>query len=170
VRQRRDDVDGETDEERSHGGVDGPEEGEDDGEEPDGHDHGEPRGGALAHAAAVVQADELLPHEVERRAREAEGDELMHQHQHHGGVAPRRARQKRQRVRVGQKLVPERPVHGRRGRQRQRQHVQRRHQVDRLELLRPPHRVHDLPARIFNRAAQISATINKDVVSFKPER
>jgi len=151
VRERRDDVDGEADEERPHGGVDGPKEREDDGEEPDGHDDGEPGGGALAEAAAVVEADELLPDEVERRAGEAEGDELVDEHEHDGGVAEGRPREQRQRVGVRQQLVPERPVHARRRRQRQRQHVQRRHQVDRLELLRPPHRVHDLPAFQFKR-------------------
>ncbi|BAS83226.1 Os03g0244650, partial [Oryza sativa Japonica Group] len=140
VREGGDDVDGEADEEGADGGVDGPEEGEDDGEEPDGHDDGEPRGGALEEAAAVVESDELLPDEVERRAGEAEGDELVDEHEHHGGVPERRARQQRQRIRVREQLVPERPVHARRRRQRQRQHVQRRHQVDRLELLRPPHR------------------------------
>ena len=43
VRQRRDDVHGEAHEQRPHGGVDGPEEGEHDGEEPDGEHDGEPR-------------------------------------------------------------------------------------------------------------------------------
>ena len=145
-----DDVDGEADEEGADGGVDGAEEGEDDGEEPDGHDDGEPRGGALAEAAAVVESDELLPDEVERRAGEAEGDELVDEHEHHRGVAPRRPRQQRQRVRVRQQRVPERPVRRRRRRQRQRQYVHRRQQVDRLELLRPPHRVHYLPAFAFH--------------------
>ena len=76
VRQRRDDVDGEADEQRADGGVDGPEEGEDDGQEPDGHHDGETRGGAQRHAPRLVHADQLLPHEVERRAREPERDEL----------------------------------------------------------------------------------------------
>jgi hypothetical protein len=146
VRQRRDDVDGKADEQGSHGGVNGAEEGEDDGEEPDGHDNGEARGGTLAEALAVVEADELLPHEVERGAREAEGDELVDEHEHHGDVAPPRAREQRQRVRVRQQRVAECPVGGRRGRQRQRHHVHRRQEVDGLELLGPPHRVHDLPA------------------------
>ena len=148
VRERRDDVDGEADEEGSDGGVDGPEEGEDDGEEPDGHDDGEARGGALAEAAAVVEADELLPHEVERRAGEAEGDELVDEHEDHGGVAEAGAREEGEGVGVVQERVAEGPVHGGGRRQRQRQHVQRRQQVDRLELLGTPHRVHDLPAWI----------------------
>jgi hypothetical protein len=148
VRERRDDIDGEADEERADGGVDGPEEGEDDGEEPDGDDDGEPGGGALAEAAAVVEADELLPDEVERGAGEAEGDELVDEHEHHGGVAEGRPREQRQRVGVRQQLVAERPVGGGGGREGQRQHVQRRQQVDGLELLRTPHRVHDLPAYV----------------------
>ena len=140
-----DDVDGEADEERADGGVDGPEEGEDDGEEPDGHDDGEPGGGALAEAAAVVEADELLPDEVERGAGEAEGDELVDEHEDHRRVAPPGLGEQREGVGVRQQRVAERPVHGRRRRQRQREHVQRRHQVDVLELARLPHRVHDLP-------------------------
>ena len=52
--------DGEAGEEGSDSGVDGPEEEEDDGEEPDGHDDWEARGGELAGAVAVLEADELL--------------------------------------------------------------------------------------------------------------
>ena len=144
VRHRRDDVDGEADEEGSDGGVDGAEEGEDDGEEPDGEHDGEPRRRAAEHAGAAVDADGLLPHEVERRAGEAEGDELVDEHEHHRGVAPRRPRQQREGVGVVQQRVPERPVHRRRRRQRQRQHVRRRGEVDHLEPPRPPHGVHDL--------------------------
>jgi hypothetical protein len=146
VCERRDDVDSEADEERADGGVDGPEEGEDDGQEPDGHDDGEPCQRTQEDAAGVVHADHLLPHEVERGARESERDELVDQHQNHRRVAPPGPRQQRERVRVGQQLVAERPVHGRRRGKRQREHVQRRHQVDVLELLRLPHRVHDLAA------------------------
>jgi hypothetical protein len=147
VGEGRDDVDGEADEERADGGVDGPEEGEDDGEEPDGDDDGEADQRAEEDAPGDVHPHRLLPHEVERRAREAEGDELVDQHQHHRRVAPRRPRQQREGVGVRQQLVAERPVHGRRRRKRQREHVQRRQQVDVLELARLPHRVHDLPAR-----------------------
>ncbi|BAS94293.1 Os05g0447250, partial [Oryza sativa Japonica Group] len=135
-----DDVDGEADEERADGGVDGAEEGEDDGEEPDGHDDGEAGERAGEDAAGAVHADRLLPHEVERGAREPERDELVDQHQDHRRVAPPGPRQQREGVRVRQQRVAERPVHGRRRRQRQREHVQRRHQVDVLELLRLPHR------------------------------
>jgi hypothetical protein len=76
VRQRRDDVDGEADQQRAHGGVDGAEKREDDGQEPDGRHDGQPRGGAQGHAPRLVHADQLLPHEVEWRAREPERDEL----------------------------------------------------------------------------------------------
>ena len=76
VRQCRDDVDGEADEQRADGGVDGPEEGKDDGQEPDGHHDGQPSQRALEDALGVVHPDHLLPHEVERRAREPERDEL----------------------------------------------------------------------------------------------
>jgi hypothetical protein len=144
------DVDGEADEESADGGVDGPEEREDDGEEPDGHHDGEPRQRALEDALGVVHPDHLLPHEVERRAREPERDELVDQHQDHRRVAPPVLGQQREGVRVVQKLVAERPVHGRRRRQRQREHVQRRQQVDVLELGRLPHGVHDLAAQKTN--------------------
>ena len=147
MRQRRDDVDGEADEQRADGGVDGPEEGEDDGQEPDGHHDGQPRQRALEDALGVVHPDHLLPHEVERRAREPERDELVDQHQDHRRVAPPGLGQQREGVRVGQQLVAERPVHGRSRRQRQREHVQRRQQVDVLELGGLPHRVHDLPVK-----------------------
>lgn len=75
-----DDVDCEADEQRTHSRVDGPKEGEDDSEEPYGDHHRQPRRRPLAQAAAVVEADGLLPHEVQRRAREPEGDELVDEH------------------------------------------------------------------------------------------
>ena len=143
-----DDVDGEADEERPYGGVDGPEEGEDDGQEPDGDDDGEAGQGAEEDALGVVHPDHLLPHEVERGAGEAEGDELVDQHQDDGGVPPPRLGQQREGVGVRQKLVAEGPVGGGRRWQRQGEHVHRGHQVDVLELLRLPHGVHDLPAHM----------------------
>ncbi|KAG6511906.1 hypothetical protein ZIOFF_029985 [Zingiber officinale] len=143
-----DDVDGEADEECADGRVDGAEEGEDDGEEPDGDDDGEAGESAEADAGGGVDPDDLLPHEVERRAGEAEGDELVDQHQDHRRVPPPRLRQQGERVGVRQQLVAERPVHRRRRRKRQREHIQRRQQVDVLELLGLPHRVHYLPAPI----------------------
>lgn len=76
----RDDIDGEANEQRSDGGVDGAEEGEDDGEEPDWHHHGEACRRSLAHAPALVHADRLLPHEVQRRACEPERYELHMKH------------------------------------------------------------------------------------------
>lgn len=68
----RNDVDGEGDEESTDGRVDGAEEGEDDGEEPDRNDHRQPHQRPQAGALSVVHSDRLLPHEVERRARESE--------------------------------------------------------------------------------------------------
>lgn len=59
-----DDVDGEADEERSDGGVDGTEEWEDDGQEPDGDDHRQSRRRTLAQALALVHPNRLLPHKV----------------------------------------------------------------------------------------------------------
>ncbi|RWW03701.1 hypothetical protein GW17_00033112 [Ensete ventricosum] len=144
--QSGDDVDGEADEESAHRGVDGTKEGEDDGQEPDGDDDGKPGEGAQADALGVMHSDHLLPHEVQRGAGEAEGDELVDQHQDDGGVPPPRLGQQREGVGVRQKLVAEGPVGGGRRRQRQGEHVHRGQQVDVLELLRFPHRVHDLPA------------------------
>lgn len=126
VSQSRNDVDGEADEERAHRGVDGPEEGEDDGQEPDGDDDGEASQGSQANTPGVVHSDHLLPHEVERGAGEAEGDELVDEHEDDGGVPPPGPWQQREGVGVRQQLVPEGPVHGSRRRQRQREHVQRR--------------------------------------------
>ena len=146
MRESRDDVDGEGDEQGADGGVDGAEEWEDNGEEPDGHHHGESDERPEEDAAGVVHADGLLPDEVERRAGEAEGDELVDEHENHRRVAESRLRQQREGVRVGQQLVPKRPVHGRRRRQRQREDVHRCQQIDELELSRLPHGVHDLPA------------------------
>ncbi|URD82061.1 C-terminal domain phosphatase-like [Musa troglodytarum] len=129
MRQSGNDVDGEADEESAHGGVDGAEEGEDDGQEPDGDDHGKPGEGAQADALGVVHSDRLLPHEVQRGAGEAEGDELVDQHQDDGGVPPPRLGQQREGVGVRQKLVAEGPVGGGRRRQRQGEHVHRGQQV-----------------------------------------
>jgi len=95
---------------------------------------------------SLVHADELLPDEVERGAGEAEGDELVDEHEHDGGVPKVGAREEGEVVRVVQELVAEGPVDGGGRRQRQRQHVQRGGQVDELELLRLPHGVHDLAA------------------------
>lgn len=139
-----DDVDGEADEESANGGVDGAEEREDDGEEPDGDDDGEAGEGAKGDAFGVVNADHLLPDEVERRTGEAEGDELVDQHQHHRRVAPPRLRKQRKGVGVVEKAVAERPVHGGGGRQSQGEDVESCHEVDELELLRLPHGVHYL--------------------------
>lgn len=57
-------VDGEANEKRSNGGIDGPKEREDDGEKPDGDDNRQPGGRTLAQALALVHAYRLLPHEV----------------------------------------------------------------------------------------------------------
>lgn len=76
VSEGRNDIDGEAYEERSDGGVDGAEEGEDDGQEPYRHHHGQAGRRPLAHAPALVHADGLLPHEVQRRACEPERYEL----------------------------------------------------------------------------------------------
>lgn len=71
-----DDVDGEADKKCADGRVDGPEEGEDDGQEPYWYHHRQPRQCSEADALRVVHADHLLPHEIQRRARKSERDEL----------------------------------------------------------------------------------------------
>uniref|UniRef100_A0A5K1AXQ6 Uncharacterized protein n=1 Tax=Nymphaea colorata TaxID=210225 RepID=A0A5K1AXQ6_9MAGN len=71
------DVDGEGDEEGADGGVDGAEEGEDDGQEPDGDDYWQPRHRPLADALRLMHSYQLLPYEIQRRAREPERYELL---------------------------------------------------------------------------------------------
>ena len=70
----------------------------------------------------------------------------MDEHEDDSGVAETGAREEGEGVGVVEEHVAEGPVDGGGRRQRQRQHVERGHQVDELELLRFPHRVHDLPA------------------------
>lgn len=76
VGQGGDDVDGEGDEEGADGGVDGAEEGENDGQKPNGDDHRQSRHRPFADALRLVHPDQLLPHEVQRRACEPERYEL----------------------------------------------------------------------------------------------
>lgn len=74
--ERWDDVDGEADEEGADGGVDGAKEGEDYGQEPYGNDDRQASKRPQANASGVVHPYHLLPHEVQRRAREPERNKL----------------------------------------------------------------------------------------------
>ena len=71
-----DNVDGEANEKRPDGGVDGAEEGENDGKEPNRDDHGQSCRRALAQALALVHPDQFLPHEIQRRARKSKCNKL----------------------------------------------------------------------------------------------
>lgn len=76
MREGRDDVDGEADKKGPDGGIDRAEEREDDGQEPNRDHDREPSECPKANALCVVHPYYLLPHEVERCARESECDEL----------------------------------------------------------------------------------------------
>lgn len=72
----------------------------------------------------------------------------MDEHKNNGSITPSSLGKERESIGVVEKLVAECPVYGGGGRQRQRKHVQCGHQIDIFELLRLPHGVHNLPAKV----------------------
>jgi len=77
VREARNYVHSEGDEQAAHHGVDGAEEGKGDGEEPDGQQDGHSAGRPKQHVIGLVHPQDLLPHEVQRRHRKPHRDKLQ---------------------------------------------------------------------------------------------